>query len=99
MTIGVIARITPLAGREQAVEDRLAQLAQDVRAEEGNLLFYIYLGDGPDGRGITIVEEYRDEAAFRTHIDAPHTVAFNAELTGMAEGGASDVKMVRPFAK
>ncbi|WP_162799055.1 putative quinol monooxygenase [Paracoccus indicus] len=95
LTITVVASIRPVAGQADYLSKLLEQLIQDVRAEPGNVCFDAYVET--DGNKIVIFEQYRDEAAFKAHIAMPHTTAFNAILTDIAEGGASQVDILKPF--
>ncbi|OJH43696.1 putative quinol monooxygenase [Paracoccus sp. SM22M-07] len=95
MTITVVASIRPAAGQADYLSRLLDQLILDVRAEPGNICFDTYVEI--EGSKIVIFEQYRDEAAFRAHIDMPHTTAFNAILKDIAEGGASQVDILKPF--
>ncbi|MBK4349040.1 antibiotic biosynthesis monooxygenase [Lacisediminihabitans sp. G11-30] len=72
----------------QALRDR-------VHAEPGNLLFEISTRtDRPDG--FFVYEQYRDAAAFDSHINADYGSRFNAELTALIEEDHSIISWLEP---
>ncbi|MFT9100248.1 MAG: putative quinol monooxygenase [Zymomonas mobilis subsp. pomaceae] len=76
------------------VGKELKNLAMQVRAERGNVVFMPY--SNPDeSNSYVVYEVYRNEAAFQTHINSNHTRAFNKLLETQALGGKSDVAKVK----
>jgi len=74
------ATFTARAGNMETVAALLADYAEKVRAEPGNVLFEAsHLVETPEA--FFVYEEYRDEAAFQTHLAAPYGAVFNAALT------------------
>ncbi|MEN7538466.1 antibiotic biosynthesis monooxygenase [Aurantiacibacter flavus] len=74
---------------------RIAELAPAVREEAGNEGFEFFTR--PDAEdGWTMIERYRDRAAFEAHLQAAHTRAFNAALENLVEDGASEVTELTP---
>lgn len=79
-----------LPGHEARIAAMMADLTRAVRAEPGCLRFVAYRrADAP--RCYHVDEIYADEAAFAAHITSPHTRAFNAAITDLVVGGASQV--------
>jgi len=73
------ATFTARAGHAGTVAALLADYAQIVRTEPGNVLFEAsYRADTPEA--FFVYEEYIDEAAFQAHLDAPYGATFNAAL-------------------
>jgi len=73
------ATFTARAGHAGTVAALLADYAQTVRTEPGNVLFDAsYHADTPEA--FFVYEEYADEAAFQAHLAAPYGAVFNAAL-------------------
>ncbi|GBQ70473.1 putative antibiotic biosynthesis monooxygenase [Ameyamaea chiangmaiensis NBRC 103196] len=95
MEKALYATMRALPGQEEAVAELLRVLTPQVQAEPGNLRFVVYrLSDDP--ASFHVEETYRDEAAFQTHIGMEHGKAFNAAITTLVEGGASNVVFLTP---
>ncbi|MCA0964706.1 antibiotic biosynthesis monooxygenase [Salipiger bermudensis] len=88
MTRTMIARATPKAGQAERLAALVETLAEQVRREAGNIRFEAF---AEDGGAVVMLEEYRDDDAFKTHLVQPHTQEFNAALEEVATGGASTV--------
>jgi quinol monooxygenase YgiN len=82
------AHFVALPGSEAAVTALVLDLADAVRAEPGCLQFEPYTRSD-DPRSWIVVEAYRDEEAFVTHLSNPHTRSFNSQIEGHVVGGAS----------
>lgn len=94
MEVSLIARLEAQEGMGDVLAERLALHSITVRQEPGNRLFQVYRhGDEPNR--FDVVETYSDETAFKSHLAAPHSVAFNTWLTGIAVGGQSELTFVR----
>lgn len=75
----LIAEFTARAGQGDAVAALLADLAAEVRREDGNVAFDCYRqAEAPEK--FVVHEIYRDRAAFERHIAADYGAAFNARL-------------------
>ena len=88
MTRTMMARATPKAGQDGRLKALVEELARSVRAEPGNIRFEAFT---EDGGAVVMLEEYRDEVAFKAHLEKPHTKQFNATLGDVATGGGSHV--------
>lgn len=73
------AQFTARPGQEEEVASLLATLAENVRREEGNLVFDAFRHEDDPSR-FFVYEVYRDEAAFDAHLLAPYGAVFNASL-------------------
>jgi quinol monooxygenase YgiN len=93
----LVAEIVALPGCARQVATLLSRLADDVRAEPGNVLFEASTV-GRDERRFLVYEEYRDDDAFAAHLSAKHTVEFNSVLTTLAENGRSELTLLSPLA-
>ncbi|MFC0672338.1 putative quinol monooxygenase [Brachybacterium hainanense] len=92
--VDLIAAIDVTPGEVDAVRDLLAQYAEEVRSEAGNLRFEVYAADGEPSR-ILVVERYEDPAAFEVHLADPRNAAFNAALEDVLDGAGSRLTMLR----
>jgi quinol monooxygenase YgiN len=82
MTIALYAEFTATAGNHALVADLIAEFAQRVRAEPGNLVFDPHHRvDSPST--VFVYEAYRDQAAFDEHL---------------VVGGGSRLTMLSPIA-
>ncbi|MFM9920240.1 putative quinol monooxygenase [Lacisediminihabitans sp. H27-G8] len=97
MTIALYAEFTATAGNHALVSDLIAEFAQRVRAEPGNLVFDPHHRvDSPST--VFVYEAYRDQAAFDEHLASSHGYDFNARLGGLVVGGGSRLTMLSPIA-
>ena len=88
MTKTLIATFTALPGHRERVAYLIEDFAAAVRTEPGNLNFEPFTRDA-DGHDFVVYEQYRDEAAFNTHLANPAGPAFNAELRRHIVGDGS----------
>ena len=86
----LIAKLSALPGKDDELAALLAELAQDVRAEPGNVVFTVHrLRD--DQNVFLVYEIYEDEQAFRAHMSTTHGLTFNERIKTLVEGGASQL--------
>lgn len=97
MTKTLLAEFTAREGAEDEVARLIREYALKVREEEGNLAFDVYTKSA-DPRAYWIFEVYRDEDAFKAHLDAPYGAPFNAALTPLIEEDASVLTFLDPLA-
>ncbi|QNE47609.1 antibiotic biosynthesis monooxygenase [Glaciihabitans sp. INWT7] len=96
MTIALYAEFTATAGNHALVSDLIAEFAQQVRAEPGNMVFDPHHRvDSPDT--VFVYETYRDQAAFDEHLASSHGHDFNLRLGGLVVGGGSRLTMLSPI--
>ena len=107
--VELIARFTALPGHEEEVARLLLALTARVREEPGCLAFDPYRagpapagsaaasGPEPIGTRFTVIEAYRDEAAFAAHLAAPYGAAFNAALVPLIEEDGSVLTFLAPI--
>jgi len=75
MPLYIFARLEPLPGKEQEVQEALRQVLEPTRAEWGCVRINIYQSTrGP--LTYYVHSEWADEAAFDAHVEMPHTVRF-----------------------
>ncbi|MFB4353987.1 putative quinol monooxygenase [Microbacterium sp. LS_15] len=88
------ATFTARPGEGDRVATLLAEFAEHVRAEEGNVVFdATRLVDDPDR--FFVYEVYRDEAAFQAHLSSPAGVPFNAALQDLIVEPSSQLTFLR----
>jgi quinol monooxygenase YgiN len=96
MTATVLyAEFTALPGNEEQVARMIADLAELVRAEPGNVVFEPYRRVEDPARFI-VHEVYRDEAAFQAHIGASYGAEFNAALGPLIVEDGSQLTFLAP---
>jgi quinol monooxygenase YgiN len=88
------AEFTVTPGNEGRVADMMRELTALVRQEPGNLIFDPYIEEATPNRYF-VFEVYKDDAAFQAHISADYGARFNAELTNLIEGDASELTWLR----
>lgn len=84
----LIAELTARPGCEADVQAALAEYGKHVRKEPGNEVFDCYCVEDNLQRFI-VYEIYKNEAAFKAHLDAPGNAEVNGKLASLTEGGAS----------
>jgi quinol monooxygenase YgiN len=84
-------------GSEARVAEMMRELTALVRQEPGNVMFEPYTEEAHPNRYF-VFEVYKDQAAFEAHISADYGARFNAELTDLIEGDASELTWLRPLA-
>jgi len=75
MELFIFARFHARAGGEQGVEEAIRDVAGPTREESGCLSYHVFRSTR-DPRLFYIHSRWRNEAAFDTHADLPHTVRF-----------------------
>ncbi|NUP24099.1 MAG: antibiotic biosynthesis monooxygenase [Streptomyces sp.] len=93
----LLAEFTVREGAEGEVARLIRDYALKVRDEEGNLAFDVYTKAAAP-RAYWIFEVYRDEDAFKAHLDAPYGAPFNAALSSLIEEDASVLTFLDPLA-
>jgi len=94
MSKTLYAEFTAKAGKEARVAEMLRELTTHVRQEPGNVVFAPYTEEASPNR-FFVFEVYKDDAAFEAHIGADYGARFNAELTDLIEGDASELTWLR----
>jgi len=89
------AEFTVKPGHEARVAELMRELTGHVRQEPGNVTFEPYTEEANPNRYF-VFEVYADEAAFQAHISADYGARFNAALTELIEGDASELTWLRP---
>ncbi len=84
-TVRVFARLKSKPGNEAAIREAMQQLVTATRQESGVLFYELF--ETLEGGEFLVNEEYKDQAAFDSHLASEHlqhTVAF---CTPMLVGG------------
>ncbi|WP_069768046.1 putative quinol monooxygenase [Streptomyces sp. LUP30] len=92
----LLAEFTAREGAQDEVARLIGEYALKVREEEGNLVFDVYTKEAAP-RAFWIFEVYRDEDAFKAHLNAPYGGPFNAELVPLIEEDASVLTFLNPL--
>ena len=92
----LFADFTALPGAEERVTELVQAFADSVRCEAGNVAFNAYTWES-NPRHFVLHEAYADDAALRTHSEAPYVAAFNAELAKRIEGDGSELTWLVPL--
>ncbi|MFI6009594.1 putative quinol monooxygenase [Streptomyces sp. NPDC051243] len=92
----LLAEFTAREGAQDEVARLIQDYARKVREEEGNLAFDVYTKASAP-RAYWIFEVYRDEDAFRAHLNAPYGGPFNAALAPLIEEDASVLTFLDPL--
>ena len=80
----VIAHITALPGKADALRERLAQIVVESGAEPG--VIYYVMNESVDTPGaFTLVEVYESATAYEAHRTSDHVAAVVADLATLAE--------------
>ncbi|MCU1570237.1 MAG: antibiotic biosynthesis monooxygenase [Naasia sp.] len=95
MVKALYAEFVAKVGADEELARRVAELTDAVRQEPGNVAFVPYRLE-EDPRRWFVYEVYQDEDAFRAHITAPHSDAFNAVLPTLIEGDGSVLTWLTP---
>lgn len=92
--VALYAEFAAAPGRGGQVARLIADFAEQVRAEPGNLVFDVYRrADEPDR--FFVYEIYRDQAAFEAHLAADTGATFNSALKELTVGDGSTLTFLR----
>jgi quinol monooxygenase YgiN len=80
MTIGVIATLKIQEGKNAAFEEVFLALAEQVRANEPDNIFYILHRSKSDPQEYKVLEQYNKEADLETHRQSSHFQEANKVL-------------------
>jgi quinol monooxygenase YgiN len=92
----LIAEFTARAGNAETVAALLAELAEQVRREEGNIAFECYRA-ADNASKFVVYEIYRDRRAFDAHIGAEYGAVFNARLQQLIVEPHSVLTFLQPL--
>ncbi|MFT5572498.1 MAG: quinol monooxygenase YgiN [Cryomorphaceae bacterium] len=93
MTIGVIATIRVLEGKNSEFEAAFAELTTQVLANEEGTLFYALNRSKSDTQVYKVLEQYRSEADVKAHGQTEYFKAANKVLAGCV-ASAPDIEML-----
>ncbi|QCE35733.1 antibiotic biosynthesis monooxygenase [Acetobacteraceae bacterium] len=86
-----------IPGRASELSKLLADLAKKVRAEPGNIRYYVYQAQD-NGTIFYIEESYKNEKAFHDHMETEHGKSFDQAITRLVIGGKSKVIFLKDVA-
>ena len=90
-------RMTAREGEEDRAAELMEQLAAATQQEPGNIC-WIGHRSTENPRTFMVYEQYRDEDAFKEHLNAPYGAPFNAALVPLIEEDASVLTFLDPLA-
>lgn len=93
MTIGVIATIKVLEGKNAEFETAFAQLTEQVLANEEGTLFYALNRSKSDPQVYKVLEQYRGQADLEAHGQTDYFKAANRTLAGCV-AAAPDIEVL-----
>ena len=70
--VGGLKTVVVKQGREREFESLFAALRAEIAAHEPGCVYYSLLKSRTDPRAYIVEEQYRDEAAWQAHQDAPY---------------------------
>jgi len=83
MTIGVIATIQVLAGKNTEFEAVFSELAKQVLANEVGCVFYALHKSKSDPQTYKVLEQYKSADDLKAHSKTDYFIAANQKLAGM----------------
>lgn len=92
MTVGIVAKIKVLPGKNAEFESVFAELAKAVRRDEPGNNFYALHKSKTDPQLYVVLEQYKDMAAIAAHRDAPHFKEIGKKM-GTCMAGAPEVEL------
>jgi quinol monooxygenase YgiN len=93
MTIGVIATIKVLEGKNSEFEAAFATLTEQVLANEEGTLFYALNRSKTDGQVYKVLEQYRSEADVKAHGQTDYFKAANKVMAACV-AAAPEIEML-----
>ncbi|MET0556768.1 MAG: putative quinol monooxygenase [Vicinamibacteria bacterium] len=88
----VVAEVRAKPGQEAALRTATLPLVEKVRAEDGNLLYFLHEDREAPGHFV-FYEIFATQAQFEAHNRTPHVQAWFAKLPELADGGVQVVRM------
>lgn len=94
--VALIARLDAVPQAQLQVARLLASYRDQVVDEPGNVQFLPYAA-AADPASFWVYEEYRDERAFRAHLESPHNQEFNKAVGPLLRWGAARLRILSPI--
>lgn len=88
----VVAEVRARTGKEAALREATLPLVAQVRAERGNLLYFLHEDREAPGHFI-FYEIFANQADFEAHNATPHVQAWFGRLSELADGGVKVTRM------
>ncbi|GMA24821.1 hypothetical protein GCM10025864_25800 [Luteimicrobium album] len=94
MSVIVVAYMRCMSAMQGTVHAMVVDHARTVRREPGCIRFMPYVEHG-DEDVVVVLEEYRSESDFQSHLAANHSRAFNRAIASLVVGGKSTLTHLR----
>ena len=91
--VSLVVRMKMQEGKEEQALEQVRTMVQAVEANEPGVLIYVYHRLQEEPSEIVILEVYKDDAAFQTHMQTEHMGAFRGKAPELFE--MSQVKVER----
>jgi quinol monooxygenase YgiN len=91
--VSLVVRMKMQEGKEEQALEQVRTLTKAVDANEPGALIYVYHRLQEEPSEIVILEVYKDDAAFQTHLQTEHMGAFRGKLQELFD--LSQVKVER----
>ncbi len=83
-TLYVVATIVARPGQEKTVEQALLAMLEPTRQEDGIIAYHLHRDLASPTRFI-MIEEYRDQSVFKSHVASPHFQQLKDKLGSITE--------------
>ena len=93
MTLGVIATIKVLEGKNSEFEATFSELAKQVLANEDGCVFYALHRSKSDAQTYKVLEQYKSADDLKAHGKTEYFIAANQKLTGLV-AAAPDIEVL-----
>jgi quinol monooxygenase YgiN len=94
--IGIVGKLTARPGREEELAELFRELSALAKAHEPGMLQHAILRSASSPREFTVVEVFRDQAAFDAHSQTPHYPEVGRRIAPLVEqlGGGLELLQV-----
>jgi quinol monooxygenase YgiN len=86
MTIGLIAKLQILPGKNKAFESTFEELAKIVNKTEDGCLLYVLHKSRDNAQSYVVLEQYNDENALKAHSKTDHYREFTGKASAFLAG-------------
>ncbi len=78
--VSMVVRLKIQPGKEAEADEAARTTAATVKASEPGVVTYVFFRSRQDPTEMTIIEGYKDQAAFDAHMKQPHVLQFMARM-------------------
>jgi quinol monooxygenase YgiN len=96
--IGVVGKLIARPGKEEEVAAFFAELSALAQAHEPGMLQHAIFRSPANPREFTVVEVFRDQAAFDAHSRTPHYPEVGRRMAALVEGSGGGIKVLQVVA-